>query len=404
MRLTLSNINLIVINLCFIWIGVQATIANGVDGQQRLLTLLFTIMFIANLLANHTFRRQFSNIKSPIFIWFIWFVYATVNTIWQFTSTPEVSTILFITVELFLPLALLTTIAAFRPEKIFVLVKSLQSSLYVFFLFIFIFSGFDDGRLSIERFDPNEYSMYAYALISIICINYFLNLQSFKTSFALLIPVMIFAVLLNSRTGFAGSLFLILGFLLVTKVSLFSLQRVIIIAPFVLLLLSYIFGETELGERLLSTTSQSELLETNPAKGTIFEYYGDRGAYYFLGFQAFLDAPIFGIGLKNFQNYYYTVLHSEVMIHLSELGFIGFVLYITFLYKIIKNLIRQKNRLKTVSPIYKYFIYIIIAILFASTNLFLYKSYAIALLYGLIILFSRDDVVNFIKQKTNNLR
>ena len=71
-----------------------------------------------------------------------------------------------------------------------------------------------------------------------------------------------------------------------------------------LLLLSYIFGETELGERLLSTTSQSELLETNPAKGTIFEYYGDRGAYYFLGFQAFLDAPIFGIGLKNFQNYY----------------------------------------------------------------------------------------------------
>lgn len=404
MKLTATNISLIAINTCFIWVGLQTTIANGIDGKARLLTLFLFTTLAANLLANNTFKKQFFNKYSPLLIWLVWFLYAVINTAIQYTPTPKTGTALFISSQLFFPFIILTTIASIRADRINQLLQTLQFSLYVFFTFVFLYAGFSGGRLSLERFDPNELSLYVYALISVIGINYFLSLQSYKKSLLLMVPVLFFSILLGSRMGFVGTAVLILGFLLVTKKSAFSLKRILILTPIAILVLMYVFNETTLGERLLSTTSQTEAWQKNPAEGTIFQYYGDRGVYYVLGWQAFLDAPIFGIGLQNFQNnYYYTVLHSEIMVQLAELGSIGFFLFLTFLYKIIKTL---RNRIKTYGStvqLYRYLSYPGIVLLFASTNLFLYKSFAVALLAGLIILLCREDVV-FLHNKTQAVR
>lgn len=401
MRLTAASISLVSINLCFIWVGLQTTFAEGIDGQGRLLTFILTVTLIANLLSNQNFVRQFIKKRSPASIWLIWLVYAVVNTSHQYTPTPRAGTVLFIITQLVIPFIVLTTVSSMRVDKIYTLLQSLQISLYIFFILVFLDANLTFGRVSLQRFDPNELSLYIYALISVICFNYFLGLQSYKKSLYLLMPVWAFSVLLGSRMGFAGASFLTLGFFLVNKSSAFSIKRIILFAPIAILLLTYVLNETALGERLVATTSQTENWDNNPAEGTVFQYYGDRGLYYILGWKAFLDSPIFGIGLQNFQgNYYYTVLHSEIMVQLSELGGIGFILYAAFFYSIIKNMLFKK-RIEQRKPIYRYMWYPVLVLLFASTNLFLYKSLAVSLLFGLIILFSRADVAAYLGSRAH---
>lgn len=96
---------------------------------------------------------------------------------------------------------------------------------------------------------------------------------------------------------------------------------------------------TEIYDRLMNVSSEYSILQT----GTVWDkILGDRIYYYVIGFQNFLDNPIYGIGLLNFQEYnnYKYPLHTESMTHLAEGGLIGITLYILFLRSYIRQFVR----------------------------------------------------------------
>ena len=64
-------------------------------------------------------------------------------------------------------------------------------------------------------------------------------------------------------------------------------------------LLFWVLKTTEIGSRLSTITTQAEqhtFLQTE----TAWDLFGDRGYYYYHGWELFLEAPLTGIGLVNF--------------------------------------------------------------------------------------------------------
>lgn len=395
MRLTSANVTLASVNILIIWLGMQATIAEGIDGKGRLISALLLAILMSNIVANRKFYGQFLERKSPAIIFGFWFFYAAANTVIQHSPTEKLSTPLFLLVELLLPFVLVASVSSIRPDKVVSLVRSLQFSFLIFLILLSFDAEMIGGRLVLERFDPNELSLYVFAMACIVALNYFLGLQQYMTTAIYLIFIMIFSILLGSRMGFAGVAFLVTGFFISGRSGGVSVGRAAVLAPIALTALFFILDNTVIGERLMGTLSQADSWKESPVEGSMLKYYGDRGLYYILGWQAFLDSPIFGIGLMNFKdNYYPTVLHSELMIQLAELGLVGFFLYVLFWKRLVSGVSRQSRRTNGSFSAVRYLFYPVVVLLFASTNLFLYSSYSVAIVMGLVLLLSRDDVAD----------
>jgi len=101
--------------------------------------------------------------------------------------------------------------------------------------------------------------------------------------------------------------------------------------------------------------------------------FGDRGLYYYFGWKVFEDNPVTGIGLNNYKSYMdeeYS-LHTEYMIQLAELGIIGFTLFLSFYFSIIKNLLGlRKIRTKRKSIEINLAFIIILLIMITATRMF----------------------------------
>lgn len=70
---------------------------------------------------------------------------------------------------------------------------------------------------------------------------------------------------------------------------------------------------------------------------------GDRALYYVMGFANWLENPLTGIGLYNFMDYnrFWYPLHGEFITHFAEGGLIGIVLYLVFLHKFMKPMLKN---------------------------------------------------------------
>jgi O-antigen ligase len=58
------------------------------------------------------------------------------------------------------------------------------------------------------------------------------------------------------------------------------------------------------------------------------------------GLQMFKSSPIFGVGQRQFSEHHYMTAHNSYVLALAELGYVGFVLFITLLYLTVKTLLR----------------------------------------------------------------
>ncbi|PHS14738.1 MAG: hypothetical protein COA86_15180 [Kangiella sp.] len=397
MNFQIAGINIFLICLLFLWQGVQVTIADGLDGAGRLVTLLALILLFINLFFNSHYRKQFIEKNSIIRIGLFWCVYAVLNSAIKYNS-DEVSTFTFISINLVIPFILMSSLSALRVESIMLLLKCLKYTVYVVCLLMFIYADVVNGRLNVSLIDPNELSLIVYLLIILITISYLLRQQTVMQTVLLLLPPLYFSVQIGSRMGVVGTGMLLIGLFFVTRNKVISFKRVVVLIPIAIIVLTYILNQTVVGERLLNSSEESQQLTDQSAEGTIFEYYGDRGLYYIIGWQAFLDEPATGIGLRNFQyNYYATVLHPEVMIQLAELGLIGIFIYIAFQSKVIVAIFSLRQRKSNISILYNYFPFIVAVLFFSSTTLFLYSSYSIAIIYGLMILFLKNETADFIQ-------
>jgi len=388
-------INILIICLVIIWDSLQRTLLDGFDGRGRLLLILTAFLFLRNIFLNKRYKKALLNKKSALKFWFIWFIYVIVNTIFNYTlKTVPIDA--FIAIYIFAPFVIMSTVASLPIKYLHYLLKWLGISIYSSFILYFMTSGTLGGRFVVERFDPNEFSLLILLLLVIMGISYLINkITLIQFCFLLLLPVY-FTIMLGSRMGFIGVLILVLGVFLVStkKKKIISFKRSLVILGLTILPVLYILNNTVVGERLLNTTQDNEQLTENYAEGTVLEKFGDRGLYYVLGWEAFNDAPITGIGLRNFQdNYYYTVLHSEFMVQLAELGLIGFSLYFLFNFSIFKAIKKARKWTKQSIALYNYLLIIFAVIIISSSVLFLYQSTSAAIIYGVLILLTSKQAI-----------
>lgn len=109
----------------------------------------------------------------------------------------------------------------------------------------------------------------------------------------------------------------------------------------------FVMSHTMVGERMLATKSQAESVQLK--SGTILDYLGDRGWYYIVGWDMFLQSPVRGIGYYNFRNFnvHDLPLHSEYMMNICEGGIIAVVLYFSFLLRMLFTRIKSFRKQKT---------------------------------------------------------
>lgn len=137
---------------------------------------------------------------------------------------------------------------------------------------------------------------------------------------------------------------------------------------------------TEIYDRLMNVSSDFDIIQT----GTIWDkILGDRIFYYVIGFQNFMDNPINGIGLLNFQDYnnYKYPLHTESMTHLAEGGLIGITLYILFLNSYIRQFVKSCS-FKNVLLNQMLVLFICIFVVGITARIFHYEFFFV--MYGLI--------------------
>jgi O-antigen ligase len=395
----LNRVNIGIVCGILFWETIQKTILKGIDGQGRFLLVLVSILLIRNVIENKSYRNRLFSKESPIKIWFFWFLFASINTLFQY-SLKDIELQTFIGIYLFVPFAIKSTIASISSEYTILLIKWLGITVYTCLILYFSNIEIESGRFKLDNFDPNEFSLFLFLIIVLIGLGYFLNkLSELQVIFLLLLPIY-FSIMLGSRMGFIGTLLLTSGIFIISyrKGMFISLPRFFIIIILTIVPLSYIFNNTVLGERLNSTTENSAQLKENYAEGTSFEKFGDRGLYYVLGWEAFKNSPLIGIGLRNFKdNYYYTVIHSEYMVHLAELGIIGFSLYLLFLFKVLKSIYKARKEVTLTIQLYNYLLIVFCVLIISATVLFMYHSIAVAIIFGLLLFCIKKETIQKFK-------
>jgi hypothetical protein len=310
----IAKLNLLFISLILLWQIIQLGILSGFDGKGRILFSLSFVCIITNVIYN---RKNF--FSGSIKWYFLWFFYALINTYFQFSSNySNVDVFTFSTSRLILPLTLILSIQSFEKKDLNKLLKYMQ---FVFFISILIilFNLSDINstqRYGLEKFNAVEMVLYPVTLTILLSVRYiFKQIKLINYIIMLIIPVFII-ILTGSRMGFGMFLIIIVGTIYINIKNKYKYPLLMMIIPFLLLYVGFQFliENTYLGERLVSTTSSledSRLLYL--VDGTVFQYIGDRGLFYILGWDLFLDNPIFGIGLLNFplmNDYIIYVLHS----------------------------------------------------------------------------------------------
>lgn len=387
--------NLHSLNICFIclilfWQSAQRTLFQGFDGQGRIFGILAAICFFSTLACQNATRLK--NTKKPL--WGLWCLYAAINTFLQYhQGTSNTGVFSFITVHIFTPFTVLFAISSLPKEKWEGLARLLGPTALVCILLHIWNSTISDGRLSSASFDPNELSILLYLTLVVFSVQFLMQNISKLVYIGVAIFSLALSILVASRMGFAGIAALSLGLWMLSSRNeqTVSLPKIFVVVVFIALPISLLVKTTTLGNRLSETSTQSLAFSNDYVTGTVFENFGDRGVYYVLGWEAFKDSPVFGIGLRNFKGLYYdTVMHSEIMIHLAELGLIGFFLYARNLWHLSRDILKLR-RLKP-NKLHNYLAIILVVILLSATVLFLYNSVSSAAIFGILLLFSKPTI------------
>lgn len=383
----LYRFNILYILLIFIWQSIQINLLKGFDGAGRINFILTCAILLLNLLNFKNIRRVFAQ-NAILKIALVALIYKIINSYFLYDPMhTKIPLDVFIISRLVVPFALILTISLIPKKHINIFLLLMIGTLYFSGILFMIGSSFDEGKFSNKMFNINELVLVLIALIAFIILYAIrVRLSSYLLILLLIFPT-IFILYSGSRMGFGAYLILVLGywFIVQDKKSINFIFKMVFIGLVCYVSFQYITENTVVGKRLMSTTEDSmNIKESRLVQGTVFEKFGDRGIFYIKGWALFVQNPVCGIGLLNFNKSNYFVCHVEYIIHLCELGIIGFLFYILFLRALWIN-IRKRIRYK--DNVEAHFLFcILICILFSAMVLFLYNSYAIAALFGVITL------------------
>lgn len=316
-----------------------------IPAKNSIVSLIFITTYLIYWTKSITFRKI--TFSAPLKIWFVLTIYHCLNALSK--HVPEVNIL-----DLLHGLKIYACICIFYYWAIIDFNKTIKILVSCFTIYLIIsffvcdFGGEDlGGRMT--------GAIYATALgqtaaITSFYIAYYSNYKKFtigKTLVYLLLPliVIILTQSRNSLAMFGICLIAIIYNKLRTKI---TPQRIIliIIASLIITYLIYLLViNSNFGTRIMekSMYHESSYQFEQYSTGTFFDtIVGDRLIYYVLGFSYFLESPLTGIGMWNYEyvskgNY---PLHTEYMIHLCEGGIIAFILWTSFFAYIIYGILK----------------------------------------------------------------
>ena len=365
------------------------------DRVGRLLSTTVLVCLIYNLVKNYTWRTILT--KSPVVIWAMWCIYVAVNVIIQghkefVTATGEMvewHAHSFFLQDIVKQLVILTTIYwmyLFNPKRTF---KHLIIIFFSIAIATFMFDSVnkdwgDTGRFGTVMGNRAALTMVTLIFIVALC---WLNNWFNKTKLLLVFGIAIALIFAIQTRKALAAVAIICFFTFLSKqrnVNLVTLIKLFILLCFSLVLVYFVMENTSIGERF--STIEEDGKNANELGIPALDWLGDRAFHVYLGWNIFLDYPIFGVGLENAP--YYSGLpfpfHQEYIGQLAENGIIGFLLYASFIFILIRNLFIKKLRDKTRFGECLICIGAMLAVLFISFTAWTWQSGSFYVLFGIV--------------------
>lgn len=331
--------------LAVLWEIIQQYVLR-IDGAGR---IPFTISLIAFLFSFSDWKRNAMCTRNVIIFYFFLVVYELLNSL--FVNSDVITNFSSSYITLIKAIAepfmvMMVSYVSFL-QKPKTTISVIFWSLFIFIIFVVLTgqtnTSFDDfERMSVEGLSTNTIANKSSLFLFFLVLNNRYN--QWKPSLCVLLSLP--ALYLILKSGSRQSLFLVaslLVFISLIQVNSKKVFRLLLISLAVLFVASYILESTDFGGRIQSTTENVNY--SYESSNGFLKYFGDRGPQYIEAAAIIPDHPIWGIGMRNFQNYSHNsiVFHSEYLIHLCECGIIAFIFYILYLLTFIKKLIKNRS-------------------------------------------------------------
>ena len=371
------------------------TLVVNIDLRGRIVSLTLLLCVIINVFNNKLWTKLLCS--KPIIIWFIWCTYTTINIVLQgHKSYIDVNgdfviyeNDVFYLQIIFRQLVIMVTIAwlfIYNEKKLITHVS------FIFIISALLILLFDSNRDwgGDSRFGAQIGNNGALMMVTLIFILLMSLSKKYINKYVALVFILvaIFIIFAIQTRKALVAVFIIFTISYLSNVKKKSPITWFLI-PIGLLLIGYIINfvmdNTAIGSRFATLEDQGEV--SNITNIPLLNIFGDRALHVYLGWNIWLDNPIFGVGLCNAP--YYSklpyIFHQEYIGELSENGIIGFYLLVLFYFFIIKGISSIKlNKYYTINVQYLCFGYII-AVLFISLTAWTYQFPHYFVAFGIII-------------------
>ena len=309
----------------------------GVDAAGRVPFLMIALSLI--LYARRILHTSF---RYPLFIYCLVAVFMFVNGYLQkgHLTYPSDGVYLMFCAALQAP-AIMLLVAAAAKKDFDCTVDWLILAFYAYVLLSLAFSGITHTSRYNLKINANEIALNTAILCALLLLKHFRGRLPF-------LPLIIFEAIPCYLIILTGSRMALAMIALVFMSAIFIGQNIrnlksvsisVLLVLFFAIGLGFVLKNTQIGERMLSTTTQTEE-EKAVGTSTILDKFGDRGLQYFYSWPYFIENPVTGIGFKNWilYNPYKLVCHSEYMVQYVENGLAAFIPYLVFFIALLRRI------------------------------------------------------------------
>ena len=307
------------------------------DSAGRIYSLLLLIVLVYYLGSK---KLGYKILRSPLKYWGLWVIYVLINLIFQGTEydMKPWQLVTFIVA----PLGLMYFV---NIRDRFYIVKNIRVVSIASFVSLLIilfndtYTSYLDGDRLGAIMNANEIGVGG-----LLCLLFLFLLYNYKVIklyiFIILSFIPTYVVLMSGSRSVFLPFVLIVSSIFVINRSKSFLKSIIILLFGLFVIIFVVFPiieqNTVVVERLKESKNEGEVYT-----GTVLDNMGSRVQYYVFGFDMFKENLLFGVGLFNYRKYNPINTqpnHVEIMTQLSELGIIGFLLFLLFNFWIAKHL------------------------------------------------------------------
>ena len=331
----------IAVSIAIIWKPLAAWVLHfDAAGRVPFLLLLASLILYAKRIWKHTLRF-------PLVLYCIVAVYMFVNGYLQkgYTTYPADGVYLMFCAAMQAPVYMLL-IAAAAQKDFDCTLDWLLLALYGYALLSLFCSGIiHTSRYNLE-INANEIGLYTAILCSLLLLKHFRGRLPFLPLLLIEALPCYLIILTGSRMALAmiAWVFMVGIFTGQNTRNLKSIGLTILLIAFFTYGMSFVLKHTQIGERMLGTTTQLEG-KNSVESSTILDKFGDRGLQYFYSWPYFIENPVTGIGFKNWilYNPFKLVCHSEYLVQYVENGLLAFIPYMIFFIALIQRISRGRK-------------------------------------------------------------